>query len=92
MNSVFHGWIGGNLPPLAPSIPSGSMFTYDPAKPRRVRKAHSYYNLPWIVSNHPAGPLCFPTWREAMDYATESHALMNELGLPQWMKKPAGVY
>lgn len=53
------------------------LFTYSTTQKRRVHKRHSHYGLPWLVTNHPAGPMVFATWREAMDYATAQMFLIN---------------
>lgn len=53
------------------------IFTYVYGMPRRVRRVRTMYDLPWLVTNHPAGPCVFPTWREAMDYATAPYVMMN---------------
>jgi hypothetical protein len=51
--------------------------TYTYGLPRRVRKSTLFGSSTWVVTNHPAGTRSFPTWRQAMDYASAGYYLMN---------------
>ena len=54
----------------------GSGYTYTYGWPRRVRKS-PFGERPWVVTNHPAGTMCFKTWREAIEYANTAYYTIN---------------
>lgn len=70
-----------------------SGMTYNYGQPRRVRKS-KWGQLPWVVTNHPAGSMCFATWRDAMNYAYSGWYTMNLVdmfGIPPVFTFPAVV-
>ena len=72
----------GSTEPPWPGADISHGMTYTYGMPRRVRKSRwglsaGLGGQPWVVTNHPAGPMTFRTWREAMDYASAPYVMMN---------------